>query len=107
MAVPIGIASDARSPLMPDTPTLSEQGFEGAEVDIWWGVFTSAGTPDDVVEKLNADIRAVLGTEAAAEFLDGQGALPYAMSVEEFTAHYRNEIVKWRDLVAALEITTE
>lgn len=104
MATPLAVLSEERAVLMPDVPTSGEEGFEGAEVDLWWGVFVPADTPKDVVNQLNSDIRTVFATEKAKKFLATQGTVPFEMSVEEFSAHYLDEIDKWKALVKDLGI---
>lgn len=106
MATPLAVLSNERAIIMPEVSTAREQGFDNADVDLWWGVFVPADTPADVVNQLNADIQTVFGTDKAKKFLATQGTVPFEMSVEEFSAHYQSEIVKWKNLVQDLGIET-
>ena len=76
-------------------------------MDIWWGVFTTAGTPPEVVDKINAAINEVMSTPEAAAFLEQQGAAPQPMSVAEYTAFVHDEIAKWTELAEAHGIKSE
>lgn len=103
-AKPLAVTSDSRSATLPDVPTVVEEGLEEAVFDIWWGVFTAAGTPPDVVEEINAAINEVMTTPEAEAFLAKQGAAPREMSVQEFANHVHSEIAKWRALAAQHDI---
>lgn len=103
-ATPLAVTSQTRSSALPDVPTVVEEGLSDAIFDIWWGVFTAADTPPEIVEEINSAINAVMTTPEAEEFLAKQGAAPHAMSVEEFTDHVHAEIAKWRKLAADHDI---
>jgi tripartite-type tricarboxylate transporter receptor subunit TctC len=57
---PLAVASSARTPLLPDVPTIAESGVPGYEVNLWYGLFAPAGTPERVVKALNAALNKVL-----------------------------------------------
>ena len=76
-AVATAIAGKTRAAAFPDVPTVAEAGFPGAESEIWWGVFVPAGTPQAIVDKINADMNAVMGAPEAKEFLaEARGHFP-------------------------------
>lgn len=52
---PLGISSLKRSPLLPDLPTIAESGYPGFETDAWYGLIAPAGTPREIVQKINVD----------------------------------------------------
>jgi tripartite-type tricarboxylate transporter receptor subunit TctC len=104
-AKPVAIASKTRASALPDVPTVAEAGFPGAETDLWWGVFTSSGTPPEVVAKINEGVNTVMNTPEAAKFLETHGAIPMKMSVEEFKSHVSSELEKWKSLAKKHNIT--
>lgn len=59
---PLAVTGETRSAAMPDVPTLAEQGYKGFSALAWWGVFAPAGTPQPIIDKLNAEIAKVLQT---------------------------------------------
>lgn len=103
-ATALAVAGNKRASALPDVPTVAEAGFAGAESEIWWGVFAPAGTPMEIVEKINADINELMNTDASAEFLATQGAEPGRMSVQEFTDHVHSELAAWKGIAADLNL---
>ncbi len=103
----IAVTSAQRADALPDVPTVAEAGFPGTEMDNWWGVFAPAGTPQPVLEQLNAAITGAMTSDAAAEFLSRQGAIPAGMTQPEFAAHVASEIAKWRELAETHGIRAE
>ena len=106
-ARPLAVTSATRAPALPDVPTVVEEGLPDAVFDIWWGVFAPAGTPQEIVEEINAAINATMDTPEAAAFLEKQGAAPKPMSVADFTALVHGEVDKWRKLAEAHGIKSE
>jgi len=96
----IAVTSMARSPLLPDVPTVSESGLPGFDVSSWYGVFCPAGLSRDRVTKLNADIVGILGTTDMRERLASLGAEPIPMSPDDFARFVREDIAKWAKVVA-------
>jgi tripartite-type tricarboxylate transporter receptor subunit TctC len=94
----LAVTSPERSPAMPDTPTLKEAGIPNSEIQQWWGIMVPAGTPDDVVQKLNADINEVMGSDAGKEFLSKDGAVPSRMTAKEYQAFVSDELTKWKGI---------
>jgi len=90
-----------RSAITPEVPTVSEAGVPGYEATIWLGVMAPAGTPRSVQERLNAEIGKVLNSPEVKESWAKQGAVPMAMSVEQFDRFMREDIQKWAKLVKA------
>jgi tripartite-type tricarboxylate transporter receptor subunit TctC len=87
-----------RSALTPDVPTVAEAGVAGYEATIWLGVMAPAGTPKDVVEKLNSEINKVIARADVKDAWAKQGAVPMAMSPAEFDKYLR-DIEKWSNVV--------
>jgi tripartite-type tricarboxylate transporter receptor subunit TctC len=88
-----------RSALTPDVPTAAEAGVAGYEATIWLGVMAPAGTPKDVVEKLNGEINKVIARADVKDAWAKQGAVPMAMSPAEFDKYLRADIEKWANVV--------
>jgi tripartite-type tricarboxylate transporter receptor subunit TctC len=82
--VVLSTASGQRIPPSPDTPTMQEAGVPNVDTSQWTGLVAPAGTPDDVLDKLNAAINEVLADPAVVERLEGAGAAPYPSSREAF-----------------------
>src|SRR6478735_8265786 len=91
----IGVGSNHRSSEFPDVPTISESGVPGFEAKSWFGLVAPAGTPPDIIKKLNQDVTRVISDPTfAAEFLAAQGLEPILGTPEQFTAFIRAESVK-------------
>src|SRR5690349_13771030 len=93
-----------RSELTPDVPTVAEAGVPGYEATIWLGVMAPAGTPKEIVDKLNAEISKVVNRPDVKEAWGKQGAVPMAMSPAEFDKFLRADIEKWAKVVASAGI---
>jgi tripartite-type tricarboxylate transporter receptor subunit TctC len=103
----IGVASDARSPNAPDTPTLTEQGVPAFRAVVWSGLFAPAGTPPAVVAKLNELVNQALRDPAFAEQMRAQGGEPAGGSSADFRAFLTAEIARWAKAVAASGATVD
>jgi len=97
----LGVTSAKRSPAAPDIPTIAESGVPGYEVDSWFGILAPAGTPKEIVAKLNAEIVKILQMPDVKERLAGQGAVPVGNTPEQFAEHIRKETAKWAKVVKA------
>lgn len=96
----IGVGSDHRSSQFPDVPTISESGAPGFEAKSWFGLVAPAGTPTDVIEKINHDVGKTLSDPSfARDFLAAQGLEPILSTPEQFAAFIRSETVKWGKVV--------
>ena len=80
----LGVASAKRSSFFPETPTLTEQGIQGAELDIWFGMWAPKGTPPEIVTRLNRELAKVLASPALKERFAGLGAEPAALDQAAF-----------------------
>jgi tripartite-type tricarboxylate transporter receptor subunit TctC len=100
----LGVTSLKRSPAMPDVPTIDEQGVKGYEVLNWFGLFAPAGTPKEIVDKLQAEAAAMMNDPKTREMLSGEGAEPVASKPEVFAAFVREEIKKWDEVGKAANI---
>ena len=82
----LAVGSPKRSPLFPDVPTLDEVGLKGFDADTVFGFYAPAGTPADVIAKLNGEINRILGTPALRERIAALGGEPAPMSPTQFAA---------------------
>jgi len=103
----LAIMGAERGDALPDVPSTEELGIEGASSGFWLGVFAPAGTPDDIVEKLNKDIVAVLSDEKGKEFLAKLDSTGVSMSPAEFKELVDTEIAQWKTLAAERGIIAE
>jgi tripartite-type tricarboxylate transporter receptor subunit TctC len=94
-ARPLAVTGLKRSPILPDVPTLDEVGLKGYEAASWWGIVAPAGTPADIVGKLNAEINKALASDEMKRFLAGEGAEARAMSAQAFRDLIETEMKRW------------
>lgn len=100
----IAITSAQRFELMKELPTVAESGYPGFESLAWNGLFAPAGTPGEVVRRINADVNAVLRDPAVRELLANQGLAVGGGSPEEFRAFIDSEGRKWGAIIAKVGI---
>jgi tripartite-type tricarboxylate transporter receptor subunit TctC len=103
----LGIASEQRSPLLPDVPTLQEQGVKGAEVQSWQAVAAPKGTPADVKKKLRDAIAAILNDPSVKDKLVAQGFEIVADTPEHFAKYQATEYARWKQLIETRKITAD
>lgn len=97
----LAVTSTARSAALPDVPTLAESGLPGFEASSWFGVLAPAGTPPDIVARINGAIGAWLATPEAKDKLMSQGAIAAGGTPDEFAKHIAAETAKWAKVVKA------
>ena len=95
----LGTTGDKRSTVLPDVPTVAEAGVPGYEATIWLGIMAPKGTPQAIVDKLNAEIRKVVNAPAVKETWAKQGAVPMTLSPAAFDAYLRRDIDKWAKVI--------
>jgi tripartite-type tricarboxylate transporter receptor subunit TctC len=103
----LGIASLKRSTLMPDLPTIAEQGLPGFEVVSWTGVAAPAKTPPAIIRKLHEAIVKIVNTDDMRNFMASQGAEPALMGPEEFGAYIKADMATWAKVIKAAGIKGE
>lgn len=96
---PLGVGSKTRTAALPDVPTIAEAGVPGYEANNWWGIMAPAGTPAAIVERLHADVAAILATPTMEKRFASQGAATVKMSSAEFGQFIRTETAKWSKVV--------
>jgi tripartite-type tricarboxylate transporter receptor subunit TctC len=95
----IAVTTAARSSIAPEIPTLAEAGLVGYEVGSWQGVFAPAGTPPDIIKRLNTEIVRIINSPDVREKLAALGAEPAPNTPEEFAALVKADVAKWADVV--------
>jgi tripartite-type tricarboxylate transporter receptor subunit TctC len=93
-----------RAPALPDLPTVSEQGYK-FDADGWYGVFAPAGTPDDIVRRMNDEINKVLATdEMRQKFFSQNMPTPPIKTAAQFAATVRSDVALWQGLAKAVNL---
>ncbi|HEY0725230.1 MAG TPA: tripartite tricarboxylate transporter substrate binding protein [Pyrinomonadaceae bacterium] len=96
----IGVGSDRRSSEFPDVPTISESGVPGFEAKSWFGLVAPAGTPPEIIKKINEDVTKVISDPAfARQYLAAQGLVPITGTPEEFAAFIQAETKRWGKVI--------
>lgn len=95
----LAVSSSKRVSQLPEVPTVDQAGLKGYETSAWSGLYAPAGTPADIVNKLQAEVAKILKMPAVREQLAGQGAEPVGDSPEEFARFNREEIAKWARII--------
>jgi len=94
----LAVSTPARSPFVPDVPTIAESGVPGYAAVLWWGLFAPGGTPRPIIDRLNAETVKVLQTAEMRDRLAAEGAEPAGTTPEAFARIVREEILFWRSV---------
>ena len=103
----VGVAGAKRSALMPEVPTLQEQGINDVDVSQWYGIFAPAKTPRPVIEQLNKVLNEVLADKSVIKRLEDHGAEVSTMTTDQMRTYVAQEQVKWKKVVQAAKITAD
>ena len=103
----LAFTSAKRVPGAPDVPTLAESGYPGLEVASWYGILAPAGTPQDIVRKLNADINRILQAPDVRERLTALGTEPTGGTPEQFAETIKADTARWAKVVIDAGINVE
>lgn len=103
----LAVSGAKRSPAAPDIPTVIESGIPGYVFDVWYGMLLPGRTPAAIVNKLNTEMNRALKNPSVAQRFAAAGLDVAGSSPEEFRKQIREEIVKWRKVVAAANIKVE
>lgn len=95
----LAVGSAKRTGMLPDVPTIAESGVPGFEVYLWLGVVAPAGTPKEVITKLNTEINRILAIPEAKERISGLGAEVVGSTPEQLTDHIKSEIERWGKVI--------
>jgi len=102
--VALGVTGAARSPALPQVPTIAEAGLPGFEVTAWNALFAPAGTPEPVIKRLNALVREGLARPEAKVAMDKQGLEATPSTPDELARLVRTELEKWAKVIRAAGI---
>ena len=103
----LAVTSQTRSELAPDLPTVAEVGVPGFEAVTWLGLLAPAGTPEGVINFLNKEVVAVLGSSAVKSKLAAQGFTPKPMSPTVFRKFIQDETTKFAEVIKTNQITLD
>jgi tripartite-type tricarboxylate transporter receptor subunit TctC len=103
----IAVTTATRSPSMPSVPTIAESGVPGYVAESWYGLYAPAGTPRDVIARLNASANLAAQSDAFHKRLAEEGLAPSPGTPEDLDRYVRGEEARWRKLVQQARITTD
>jgi len=103
----LAVGSAKRSPAAPDIPTVAEAGVPGFEYVTWYGLFAPAGTPLEIVNRLNAQVVKILSDPELSKRFSSQGAEPMSNTPEQLAQYRRAEFERWRKLITELKLKAE
>ena len=103
-AVALAVSSAQRSPLLPNVPSVAEQGYPGFDYTLWVGLWGPARMPADIAQKINRDVNAVLASPELRAQLTKLGTVPGNLTIPQFTDFVRNEIEETRKILQAAGI---
>jgi tripartite-type tricarboxylate transporter receptor subunit TctC len=104
---PLAVATLARTPMLPDVPTVDESGLKGYESIAWYGLLAPAGTPGPVIDRLNTDLVRSLQAPEVRDNLQRQGTDIVASSPARFAQVIREDIAKWTKVVKATGVKAD
>jgi len=100
----LGIAGDKRSPILPDVPTLAEQGIPNVSMSQWYAMFAPAKTPKAVVDRLNQEINRVLAEKTVQKLIEDQGAEIETSTPAQLKTLVQKEVTRWKSVVSTAKI---
>ncbi len=103
----LGVTTAARSPVLPEVPTIAEAGVPGYDTAVWWGLLGPAGLPAEVTARIHRDCAEALQVPTVRERLSGLGAVPIGSSPEEFAALIRTDNETWGPVIKAAGIQAQ
>ena len=95
-------------PQLPDVPTVAESGLAGFEAVSWFGLFAPGGTPQEIVNKINVEVKKIFSDpDFRQKFLEPQFMEPMTSSPEEFAEYVRTDVQKWSRVMRAAKVKIE
>jgi len=104
---PLAVLSERREPALPDVPTMKESGVDDFVVPIWYGILAPAGTPREIVNRLNSEIHKALASADLKQRLANSGVEPLVSTPEHFAAFIKSEIVRYAKVIKDAGIKIE
>ena len=101
----LAITGEARSPLLPDVPTLAESGFPGLSAYVWSGLVAPKGTPRPIIDELNRQLREAVRSPAIQSFVAKQSVEAITDTPDEFKAFISSENSRWGNVIKAAGVT--
>jgi tripartite-type tricarboxylate transporter receptor subunit TctC len=103
----IAVTSATRSPSWPDVPTVAETGVPGYSAEVWYALFAAAGTPPDVVQRLNAAVKRAVQSDTFRKRVEAEGLVSAVGTPESLGRYVHDEIARWRKVVQEAPITVD
>ena len=103
----LAVTTATRAPVLPNVPTVQEAGVPGFDVSVWYGVFAAAGTPQPIVQKLNAEFIRAMNVPEVKERVESLGYQVVGSTPAQLDAHVRSEITRWARVVKEAGVTVE
>ena len=103
----LGVTGAARSPMVPDIPTIASQGLDGYDVTVWYGLVAPAGTPQPVIELLSGEVAKILARPGIRAKLTEIGTEPASSSPQDFKAFISAERKKWGEVIKKTGVKVE
>ena len=103
----LGVAGDKRLKIMPNLPTLAEQGIPNMSVSQWYALFAPAKTPQPIIELLNKNINSILNTASVQKKFEDQGSDVETSTPGELKAFVQSEVVRWKKLIEVAKISAD
>jgi tripartite-type tricarboxylate transporter receptor subunit TctC len=103
----LGIAGEKRAAVLPNVPTLKEQGIPNMSVTQWYALFAPAKTPQPIIARLNKELNLILNDKATEKKIEDQGAEVETGTPEQLKNLVKNEVVRWKKLVDSAKITVD
>ena len=103
----LGMAGEKRSSILPDVPTLAEQGIANVNMSQWYAMFAPAKTPKAIIDRLNKEMNTVLTDKAAQKRFEDQGAEVETGTPEQLKTLVQKEVAHWRTVVTTTKIKAE
>jgi tripartite-type tricarboxylate transporter receptor subunit TctC len=103
----LGVSSAKRTAVLPEAPTIAESGVPGYEATIWWGMLAPAGTPRAIVNKLNAEVGAIMREPETVKWFTAQAADPWPSTPDDFAKLLTADIARWRKVAKEAGISVQ
>jgi tripartite-type tricarboxylate transporter receptor subunit TctC len=103
----LAVTGAQRSPLLPNVPTVAEQGYPGFDVSVWYGLVAPAGTPREILAKLNGELNKALQSEDVKKIFAEQGVVPVGGSVEDTKKFFHAQAGIWSKVIRRANIKAD
>jgi tripartite-type tricarboxylate transporter receptor subunit TctC len=104
---PVVVLSEKRVPTLPDVPTSTEAGYPKFRMSIWYGMLAPAGTPREVISRINQAVFKALGDKTIQQRMEAQGITPWPGTAEEFGELIKSETVRFAGIIKSAGITPQ